>query len=81
MLEGKAKADMEKAMEAYIEDEIERRMKNLSVHMVLDGEKIDAVVCDIDGGEIYVEIKTPIFFSETGKTGFVVTETHKRMAM
>lgn len=81
MIEGEAKANLDKAMEVYFEEEIERRMKNLSVHLVLDGEEIDAEVCDISGGEIYVEIKTPLFFSETGKLGFVTIEMPKRMAI
>ncbi len=81
MLEGEAKANLDKAREVYIEEEIKRRMKNLSVHMVLDGEEIDADVCDISGGEIYVEIKNPLFFSETGKLGFVKIEMPAKMAM
>ena len=81
MLQGEAKTNLDRAMEALIEDEIERRMKNLSVHMVLDGEEIDADVCDISEGEIYVEIKTPLFFSETGKVGFVTMEMPKGMTI
>jgi len=81
MITGEAKANLDRAMESFIEDEVNHRMKTLSVHMILDGELIDADVCDISDGEIYVEIRTPLYFPETGKLGVVSIEMPKRMAV
>lgn len=80
MLQGAAKKMLDEALEQLIQDEVERRMKDLSTHVVIDGELVDSDVCDISGGEIYVEIQTPIYFSETGAKGFVEKEHVNRRA-
>tara|TARA_B100000614_G_scaffold5785_1_gene5591 strand:+ start:400 stop:645 length:246 start_codon:yes stop_codon:yes gene_type:complete len=80
MMQGEAKANLDKAMEAVIQEEVERRMKDLPVHITIDGELVDVDACDIIHDEIYVEIKTPIFFNETGKTGFITQEEPAKLA-
>lgn len=61
-------------LEKMVNEEVERRMKELSVYVVYDGERVDADVCDISHGEIYIEIESHLYFSETCKTGFIIFE-------
>ncbi|RJR07925.1 hypothetical protein C4588_06150 [Candidatus Parcubacteria bacterium] len=66
--------EIKKMLEAMARKMADEEIKNYPVHVVIDGELVDADICDTTGGEIYIEIKTPLYFSELKKHGRVVVD-------
>lgn len=85
MLQGEAKANLDKAMEIYIHDKAERLFKKYVASLTVDGQPVSLddteVEIDHDNKSINFNIKTPLYYTETGKTGFVKFEMPRRMAV
>jgi len=51
------------------------------IRIFIGGKEVDVDAQERVGDEIHVKINEPVFFSETGKLGFVEIEMPKRMAV
>ena len=51
---------------AEIEKEVEKRIKEYPIHIKIDGIEVDQDSRVVRGGEIEIEINTPFFMSKAG---------------
>ncbi len=63
-----------------IEEEVARRIKDFPIRIFLGSQEVD-VDRMVAGEEIHISIENPVYFSETGKLGFVTEEIPKKMAI
>lgn len=71
---------IKKNMETLARQMADETIKNYPVRVLINGESVDADICDTTGGEIHIEIKTPLYFGKTGKEYDLVPRVRKGAA-
>jgi len=67
-------------MNQEIEDRAERIATELPIKVFIGGKQVDVDDQTLCGGEIHISLELPLFYSETGKLGYVKIEMPKKMA-
>lgn len=67
-------------MMEFIDQEITRRIKDFPIRVFIGGDEVDISDQTMIGEEIHISVECPMFFSKTGKLGFVTIEMPKKMA-
>jgi hypothetical protein len=62
--------ELSKVLEAYIENQVSKRVKTYPVHVKINGEEISADI-EYSDGQINVIVDVPIFYLKSGKVAFV----------
>ncbi len=55
-----------------IEKEVDRQIKDYSIHVTIDGQEVDIDRLTIEGGEIDIDIDTPLYFPDLKKIGKIL---------
>jgi hypothetical protein len=67
------------ATREYIRAEVDRLIETYPIHIRIDGKDVDPDDITIAGGQIDIEIRTPLYFPETEEEKYLINKKNLKL--